>query len=218
LGRALVAWSVAVASAAGSDRIGQTIADGRADAAALLRGHGARAIRTSWILRRDHDPAGPPPVLGDVAPGLSIRAARLEEHDACLDLLERAFATWPDRQPGSRAAWRAMVTEREGFRAEALQVAVDAGGVLLGAMHLLDDGQEVWVDKLGVDPLRQGRGVGRALLGRAFVVAHALGRPATLLSTDSNTGALPFYERLGMVVTTSFTHWAIPLGAGAPSA
>jgi ribosomal protein S18 acetylase RimI-like enzyme len=79
-------------------------------------------------------------------------------------------------------------------------------------MHLLDDGDEVWVDKLGVDPPHQGRGVGRALVGRAFVLAHALGRPSTLLTTDSNTGALPFYERLGMVVTRSFTHWAIPLG------
>jgi hypothetical protein len=34
------------------------------------------------------------------------------------------------------------------------------------------------------------------------------------VSTDSTTGALPFYERLGMQVTRSFTHWAIPLGVG----
>ncbi|MCU0282335.1 MAG: GNAT family N-acetyltransferase [Candidatus Nanopelagicales bacterium] len=211
IGGALVTWSVAVATAAGIDRIGQTIEDTRGDAVALLRSHGARAVRTSWILRRSHDPAGPAPLVGQARPGIEVRAARADEQDHALDLLERAFATWPDRPPSSRAAWRSMVTEREGFRADALQVAVEADGVLLGAMHLIDDGSELWVDKLGVDPPHQRRGVGRALLGQAFLIGHARGRPATVLSTDSNTGALEFYEGLGMVVTRSFTHWAIPL-------
>ncbi len=84
----------------------------------------------------------------------------------------------------------------------------------MGAAFLIDDGQELWVDKLATHPGFRGRGIGSALMRRTFVLAHARGRRATCLSTDSTTGALPFYERLGMQVTRSFTHWAIPLGVG----
>jgi mycothiol synthase len=216
IGRALVAWSVAVASAAGSDRVGQTIEDTRTDAVDLLRSMGAAPVRTSWILRRALDPSGPAPTVGEPPAGLAIRAAAPAEHDRVLELLERAFAQWPDRPPSTLAAWRAAVTQREGFQPEDLRVAVAWDGTLVGGMHLLDDGSEIWVDKLGTDPEHQGRGVGRALLAHAFVVAHGRRRSAALLSTDSNTGALRFYQRLGMVVTRSFTHWAIPCVPGPP--
>jgi mycothiol synthase len=209
IGRALVLWSVAVATAAGADRIGQTIEDTRSDAVDLLRSSGAHAVRTSWILRRVDDPLGPPPALGAPPPGITIRTAHPAERDPLLDLLERAFAQWPDRPPSTRAAWRSMVTEREGFRPDDLIAAVDGDGSLVAGMFLLDDGRELWVDKLGTDPVAQRRGIGQALLGHAFGVAHGRGR-AAMLTTDSNTGALAFYERLGMVVTRSFTHWAIP--------
>jgi ribosomal protein S18 acetylase RimI-like enzyme len=32
-----------------------------------------------------------------------------------------------------------------------------------------------------------------------------------LLNTDSNTGALGFYQHLGFEITRSFTHWAVDL-------
>lgn len=219
IGRALVDWSVAVARAAGTDRIGQTIEDGRADAEALFRAVGAVPIRTSWILRRSHDPAGPPPALAGAAPppGIVLRSSTPADADLALDVMESAFRQWPDRLPATRETWRALVTGREGFRHDQLQVAVDGTGAIVGAAFLVDDGTELWVDKLATRPDAQGRGIGRALLAHAFVLAHARGRASTALSTDSTTGALPFYERLGMRVERAFTHWAVPLAGPGPA-
>lgn len=210
IGSVLVDWSVQRARAHGADRVGQTVADCRADAVALLRAKGARAVRTAWILRSRHDADRPAPTAV-VPDGMVLRAAAPAEQDEALLVLERAFAQWPDRPASSLQTWRALVTHREGFRAEQLQVAILDGRVA-GAAFLIDDGAELWVDKLGTDPAYRHRGVGRALLGSAQARAHALGRSGTALSTESSTGALGFYERLGMVVDESFTHWAIPLG------
>jgi GNAT superfamily N-acetyltransferase len=213
LGGALVEWSVDVARATGADRIGQTIEDGRTDAESLFRSAGAVAVRTAWVLRLAHDPTGPRPVRVDAQPptGVILRTSTEADEIEALDMMELAFSEWPDRRPSSRATWQALVTQREGFQHDQLQVAVDSDGTIVGAAFLIDDGTELWVDKLATHPQHRGRGIGRALLAHAFGIAHDRGRASTALSTDSNTGALPFYERLGMSVTRSFTHWAIPL-------
>jgi mycothiol synthase len=215
LGRALVDWSLTRAQQLGADRIGQTVEDARADAIALFRGVGAVAVRTAWILRIEHD-GHAPPRPGEL-PGVALRESGPADEVQALEMMELAFSQWPDRPSSSLDAWQAMVTRRQGFRADQLQLAVTPGGGIVGAAFLIDDGQELWVDKLATHPHFRGRGIGGALLQRSFVLAHARGRRATCLSTDSNTGALPFYERFGMHVTRAFTHWAIPLG-GAGSA
>ncbi len=212
LGRALVEWSVHRAWELGADRIGQTIDDARGDAIALMQSAGALPVRTAWILRLDHD-AAVPPHPSEVA-GVVLRESRPADELAALETMELAFSEWPDRPPSTLATWQAMVTRREGFTSDQLQVAVGPDGRIVGAAFLIDDGHELWVDKLATHPQERGRGIGSALMRRAFVLSHARGRRATCLSTDSNTGALPFYQRLGMGVTRSFTHWAIPLGAG----
>lgn len=210
LGRVLVDWSVDRARQLGADRIGQTVEDGRGDAVTLFRESGALPVRTAWILRRDHAPSLPPEPPAEV-PGVILRASTPADEVEALEMLELAFSEWPDRPPSTLATWEALVTRREGFTADQLQLAVADGGPIVGAAFLIDDGQEMWVDKLGTHPAFRGRGIGRALLRRSFALAHARGRRATYLSTDSNTGALPFYEEQGMRVTRSFTHWAIPL-------
>ena len=75
----------------------------------------------------------------------------------------------------------------------------------------LIDADEIWVDKLAVAATHRHRGIARALLGTAFRRSSASGYDHTALSTDSRTGALTLYERVGMHVTRSFTHWAIDL-------
>jgi GNAT superfamily N-acetyltransferase len=214
LGRSLVQWSVARAGQLGADRIGQTVEDTRDDARDLFQGSGALPVRTAWILRRDDEPA-PPPAPPDDLPGIVLRGSTPADEVEALEMMELAFSQWPDRQPSTLATWKAMVTRREGFTADQLQLAVGADDArIVGAAFLIDDGQELWVDKLATHPGFRGRGIGSALMRRTFVLAHARGRRSTCLSTDSTTGALPFYERLGMRVTRSFTHWAIPLGVG----
>jgi mycothiol synthase len=211
LGRSLVQWSVARARQLDADRIGQTVEDSRVDAVALFREAGAVPVRTAWILRRDHEPALPP-APADELPGIVLRQSTSADEVEALELMELAFSQWPDRPPSALASWQAMVTRREGFTSDQLQLAVSADARIVGAAFMIDDGQELWIDKLATHPQYRGLGIGSALMRRMFVMAHARGRRTTCLSTDSNTGALPFYERLGMQVTRSFTHWAIPLG------
>jgi GNAT superfamily N-acetyltransferase len=213
LGRSLVLWSVDRARQLGADRIGQTVEDTRADARDLLQRCGARPVRTSWILRRDEELASPPAPPDD-PPGIVLRGSTPADEVETLEMMELAFREWPDRRPSTLATWQALVTRREGFTADQLQLAVAPDARIVGAAFLIDDGQELWVDKLATHPGFRGRGIGSALMRRTFALAHARGRRATCLSTDSTTGALPFYERLGMTVTRSFTHWAIPLGVG----
>jgi GNAT superfamily N-acetyltransferase len=213
LGHSLVLWSVDRARQLGADRIGQTVEDTRVDARDLFERSGALPVRTAWILRRHDEPASPP-VPPDDLPGIVMRESTPADEVEALEMMELAFSQWPDRKPSTLTTWQAMVTRREGFTADQLQLAVGADARIVGAAFLIDDGQELWVDKLATHPGFRGRGIGSALMRRTFVLAHARGRRATWVSTDSTTGALPFYERLGMQVTRSFTHWAIPLGVG----
>ena len=53
-----------------------------------------------------------------------------------------------------------------------------------------------------------------ALLAVAFERAKAAGHGRTALSTDTRTGALDLYLRVGMTVTQSYTRYALALPAG----
>ncbi len=50
---------------------------------------------------------------------------------------------------------------------------------------------------------QRGRGRSRALLADSFEVARARGARRSELSTDSRTGALGLYQRVGMEVTST---------------
>jgi ribosomal protein S18 acetylase RimI-like enzyme len=101
------------------------------------------------------------------------------------------------------------VTQRTGFVPADLVIAVDGARVVGGAF--LIDSDEIWIDKLAVAATYRHRGIARALLGTAFRRSFDRGYDHTSLSTDSRTGALTLYERVGMRVTRSFTNWAIDL-------
>lgn len=206
IGTWLRRWSEGRARAAGADRVGQTIDDRRTGVLSSLRVAGYAPRRTSWILRMDHPerPAEPSPPDGVV-----LRASRPEDHDEALAMFERAFSEWEDRVANAPATWRALVTEREGFRPDDLMLAV-AGDRVVGGVFLIDAG-EIWVDKLAVDREFRYRGVARALLQTAFVRSFDRGYAWTSLSTDSDTGALSLYERVGMRVHRSFTYLALDL-------
>jgi ribosomal protein S18 acetylase RimI-like enzyme len=102
-----------------------------------------------------------------------------------------------------------MVTRREGFGSEDLVLAV-ANRRIVGGAFLIDAG-EIWVDKLAVDSEFRHRGIARALLQTAFVRSFDRGYAWTSLSTDSTTGALSLYERIGMRIHRSFTRYGLDL-------
>jgi len=207
IGTSLRRWAIARARERGNDRVGQTIEDSRADVATMLRLAGFTPRHTSWILQMDH--ATEPPTATPPS-GIEIRAIHIpDEGDQTLEMFETAFSEFDDRLPTPLEDWRASVTGREGFVPDDLVVAVDGERVVGGAF--LIDSEEIWIDKLAVAATHRHRGIARALLGTAFRRSFERGYDHTSLSTDSRTGALTLYERVGMRVTRSFTNWAIDL-------
>lgn len=206
LGTWLREWSVARAREKGAPRVGQTINDRRQVAMVLFRGAGYSPRYTSWILRMElpERPADPAP-----PEGVTLRAYRPEDETETLTMFEEAFTEFADRLPSSIATWRAMTTEREGFVPDDLVLA-EADGKIVGGAYLLD-ADEIWVDKLATHRDYRHHGIARALLHVAFQRSYDRGYRRTSLSTDSKTGALTLYERVGMTVHESFTHWAIDL-------
>jgi ribosomal protein S18 acetylase RimI-like enzyme len=149
------------------------------------------------------------PAAPTIPDGIAIRAIRPDDESPTMAMFETAFSEFADRLPSSETTWRAMTVEREGFEPEDLIVAID-GQQLVGGALLLDS-EEIWVDKLAVAASHRHRGVARALLQTAFRRSFERGYEHTSLSTDSRTGALSLYERVGMRVTRSFTNWGLDL-------
>ena len=206
IGTWLMRWSEARGREIDSPRIGQTIEDTRADVAAMFSADGYTPRRTSWVLRMDHLEQPPEP---EPPAGVSLRPFRPDDEDEALTMFEQAFSEFEDRLPSSLTTWRAMTIDREGFTPDDLIIAVDGVRIVGGAF--LIDSEEVWVDKIAVHHDHRHRGIARALLRTAFRRSFDRGYAHTSLSTDSNTGALALYERVGMKVVESYTHYALDL-------
>jgi GNAT superfamily N-acetyltransferase len=190
----------------GLGRISQTIEDARNDAPGMLRAAGYVPGHRSWVLRKEHPERPAEPGFPD---GVQVRPFTPDLEDEALTMFEEAFSEFDDRSPSTLATWRAMVTEREGFVPEDLVLAVSEGHVVGGAF--LIDADEIWVDKLAVHRDHRHRGIARGLLQVAFRRSFDRGYTHTSLSTDSRTGALEVYERVGMQVAQTYTSYTLEL-------
>jgi GNAT superfamily N-acetyltransferase len=81
-----------------------------------------------------------------------------------------------------------------------------------------DDGATAYVDRLAVRRDQRNRGLAQALLVDCFALARDHGTTRSELSTDSRTGALGLYERVGMVPTSVWVNRGIDLSQTAESA
>jgi GNAT superfamily N-acetyltransferase len=207
IGSALVEWWIGRAAEVGSDRVGQTIEDGDASARALLESFGCRPVHTAWIVRRELGPALPP--VPELPAGYALRAMQPDEGPALHAVIEDAFSEWEGRRPGQYGDWAATAVASPRWEPWMGQV-VTAGDQLVGAAVLRTLADEGWIDQIAVAAAHRGRGLGRALLERAFGLFHGV-RPAVGLATDSRTGALDLYLHVGMQVRRSFTRWSLDL-------
>lgn len=198
IGQWLLRWSAWRAADLGANRIGQTIDDARTDVASWFAAQGYTPRYTSWVLS-----------IPAAALQTPASPASPQEFDEVLDLFEAAFSEHADRLPVSREHWRAETVDRPGFQPADLVVIREASRPVAAAF--LIDADEIWVDKLAVAAGARGRGYARMLLDTARARAAGQGYPLVRLSTDSNAGALAVYQRLGMRVERSFTHWAVDL-------
>jgi mycothiol synthase len=206
IGTWLRAWTEERSREVGRDRVAQTIDDSLRDAIVLLVRAGYQPRHTSWILRMQHPERPVPPTS---PPGIELRTFDENDEDEVLAMFETAFSEFDDRLPTRPAVWRATVTEREGFAPDDLVIAVADGEIVGGAF--LIDADEIWVDKLAVAREFRTRGIARALLQTAFARSFERGYTWTSLSTDSRTGALTLYERVGMTIHRSFTSYSLDL-------
>jgi mycothiol synthase len=209
IGTWLAAWTEDLARREGSALVGQSLVDGCAGDR-LLRARGYRQMWTSWILQVPTDsPIAPQPL----PPGYAVRTfVPGQDEQVAYRLIEDAFNEWPDRAPQSYADWHPRVVGRRGFQPWQIRLAVDAEGTPVGvACTLLDAEGNTHVDQLAVRRDHRGRGLARALLVDAFENGRSRGATRSDLGTDSRTGSLGLYLRVGMHVTQTWQHLALDL-------
>ncbi len=218
IGTEVAAWCESVAREAGLREVGQTRSDAEANARELLRGRGWTARWTSWLLEIVMGDAEPP--APEVPPGIALRPFRPGVDDRVAHrLVEDAFGEWEGRAGQSFEQWVAHTVGRATFDPRLSPVAVDGDEIVGVAISLAYEGDEDgYVHQLAVRRTHRHRGIARALLVEAFRGFHRLGRRTVVLSTESRTGALAMYERVGMRVRRSYTRYGLEFAGSAGSA
>ena len=202
LGSSILDWTERRAREQGATRLGQTISDRATDAVALLTSRGYAPTYSSWVLRL---PPGADLAVGALPDRVELDVVDPHRYRAAYEVVERAFGEWEGREPRPEDAWRSQTVERAGFDPELL-IGAFVDGRLVGVVFAIDYPDEGWIDQLAVETSWRGCGLGRALLATAFDRLRARGHERLGLNTDSRTGALDLYRRVGMRVELSFTH------------
>lgn len=212
IGTWLASWLVSLSRSRGASRVGMPVFEG-GPGDRLLAGLGFEVAWTSWILEL---PAGANVPTRDLPPGHTVRAADPTEWPALHRVIDDAFLEWAGRDPEPFGDFEAEVIQRPGFEPWQLRIAVDAEGTVVGGAVLMlsrdADGEPVdgFVDMLGVRRDRRGQGLAQVLLADAFAAGFAHGAPRASLATDTRTGALGLYEKVGMSVVQTWLHRALP--------
>ena len=167
-------------------------ADSRARA--LYEARGYRVARRFLVMTIELDERPPEPRVPD---GVRIELFRDEHARAFHDVLGEAFAEeWGFTSHPFEEWWARRASDDKTFWFLALSDD-DAVGVLRGEPENRGGG---FVGGLGVRRAWRGRGIGGALLGRAFRAWYDAGERRVSLGVDSEnpTGATRLYERVGM--------------------
>jgi ribosomal protein S18 acetylase RimI-like enzyme len=166
------------------------------DAAArdLLARSGYEQVWIFWHMARElgtiEDPVIPP--------GIAMRDYRHDtDADAFFDALDEAFADHWSSEPYPRDVHMDEIQRSE---PSLVGVALDGERIVGGLIAREVEGDQGWVDVVGVRRPWRGRGVAQALLLRAFGALATRGAASVALNVDadSQTGATHLYERVGM--------------------
>ncbi len=208
IGTALAHWTQEVARSRGATSFGMPVPEGSAgDRLLTALGYGVRW--TSWVLQL---PPGQDIVPQPLSAGYVVRTALDEtDHRAAWEVIEDAFLEWSVRDRITFEDFEAGVRLRPGFEPWNLRLMVDPDGVVVGACFVVVAGSTGYVDRLAVRADRRRLGLARALLVDAFAEARRHGATTSELSTDSRTGALGLYEKVGMVVTSTWVNRGVAL-------
>ncbi len=213
IGTWLAGWVSDLARSRGASVVGMPVPQG-SPGDRLLAGLGHHVRWTSWVLQL---PAGASVAERPLPDGHAVRAADPDEYPAVHTVIEDAFLEWSVRERQSYEDFTATVVERPGFEPWQLRVVVDPAGDVVGVstvqMYADPDaaGPEAYIARLATRRDQRGRGLAQALMVDTFAVAREHGAVVCGLSTDSRTGALGLYEKVGMRVTDTWVNRAVHL-------
>jgi mycothiol synthase len=176
---------------------------------ALLRTRGYREVRR-FELRRAYF-AGKPTPAREIE-GISVRGFRPEEARQLYEAHVEAFADHWGGGEETYEDFRHHHMDGPRYDADLWFVAWDGeelAGYVGAQDKSLEDPSHGYVAVLGVLSPYRGRGIGEALLRRAFEALYARGRRGVDLhvDTDSLTGATRLYDRVGMTAHPRFASW-----------
>lgn len=203
VGAALLSWIEARAAALGEPAVGQTKTDANTGARELFITSGYEPSWTSWIIRIELAGAPEPP---DVPAGISIRPYERSDARLVHVVIDDAFSEWPGRNPEPYEVWAPQVLAHPAFEPALSPLAFD-GEELVGAVLSMDFPEEGWIQQVATKATHRRRGIAQALLRTAFGGFYSRGRPMAGVSTDSRTGALGLYEKVGMRVVRQYTRY-----------
>jgi GNAT superfamily N-acetyltransferase len=208
IGTALAGWLQQTARAQGATVVGMPVPEGSAGDR-LLTSLGYHIRWTSWVL---HLPEGASVPDRELPRGYAVRQVDQEEYLEAHDVVEDAFLEWSTRDRESFGDFEAEVMLRPGFEPWHLRAVFDPDGrvAAVAALSVTDD-DEVYVSKLATRADQRGRGLAQCLLLDCFAEGRRHGGARFGLSTDSRTGALGLYQKVGMTVSGVWVHRAIHL-------
>ncbi len=207
IGTWIAGWIRETARRLGSTVVGMPVFVGSAGDR-LLADLGYHVRWNSWVLQL---PAGAEVPARELPPGYAIREARPADLRAVHDVLEDAFLEWSVRERESFEDFTASTLGRPGFEPWNLRVVTDPAGEVVGVAVVILADDTAYVDRLATRADHRNRGIAQALLVDAFAQGRAHGATVSELSTDSRTGALGLYEKVGMVVTSNYVNRATQL-------
>jgi len=205
IGTALAGWMQARARAAGSSVVGMPVAVG-SDGDRLLEALGYHVRWESWELEL---PEGAQVPARDLPAGYAVREATADDLEACWTVLEDAFLEWSARDREPFDDFLARTTRRPGFEPWHLRVVTDGVGAVVGVTYVHPFGSQGYVDRIATRKDQRGQGIAQAMLVDAFEAARQHGCDSSILNTDSRTGALGLYEKVGMRVFRTWVNRAI---------
>ncbi|MEU7424830.1 GNAT family N-acetyltransferase [Streptomyces sp. NPDC040750] len=211
LGRSLLDWAEARAGRSGADRLSQSVSDSDEAARSLLRSSGYFPLVTEWLLAiaMPVEPEVPKPPSG-----IRVRPFRPGDERAAYEVTEDAFDEWQSRRQ-TYEEWARRTVERASFEPGASPVAF-AGDRMVGVVLSIDvpGSDEGYVERVAVRNDHRTRGIARMLLRQTFRTFYDRGKRACTLWTHTDTGALSFYEGIGMTVRRSATVYSKILTTG----
>lgn len=213
IGTWLAHWIQQRARELGFSIVGMPVPEG-SDGDRLLTALGYHVRWTSWVLKL---PRGASIVERELPEGYRLAVAEPDQYRAVHDVVEDAFLEWSERDRETYEDFHAVTFGRPGFEPWNFRIVLDPSDAIVGVAYVTvydaedGTGSEAFISRLAVRRDQRGRGLAQALMVDAFAASREHGAELCGLSTDSRTGALGLYEKVGMEVTSTWVHRAIHL-------